>query len=117
MSDTPHHNRPTDDQTDEEFISEPITPAPGSADTRAMARGEPGLPDRFTWRDLEYRVVETLSVWKTSSREGGVGELYLRRHWYKVLTDRGDRLTLYCERQTRNRARPKARWFIYSRQI
>ena len=117
MSATPHHDRATDNPLNEEFISEPITPAPGTADTRAMGRGEPGLPKRFTWRDSEYIVVETLGAWKTSSREGGVGELYLRRHWYKVQTDRGDRLTLYCERQSRNRARPKARWFIYSREI
>lgn len=117
MSASPHHDRPAADSTDEEFISEAITPAPGTADVRAMGRGEPGLPRRFTWRDHEYAVVETLMTWKTSAREGGVGELYLRRHWYKVLTACGDRMTLYCERQARSRARRKVRWFIYSRQI
>jgi hypothetical protein len=117
MTTTPDHDRHTTDSSNEEFISEPIIPAPGTADTRAMGRGEPGLPKRFTWRDEDYAVVETLASWKSSAREGGVGELYLRRHWYKIRTDGGERMTLYCERQARSRARRKMRWFLYSREI
>lgn len=33
-----------------EFISEPITPESGSADSRAMAKGLAGLPTAFGWR-------------------------------------------------------------------
>lgn len=66
------------------LISEAITPARGSFDAAAMARGEPGLPARFTWRQTEYAVADLLETWKSSEREGGSGEAYLRRHWFKV---------------------------------
>ena len=98
----------------EEFISEPIIPAAGTGDITAMARGEPGLPARFTWRQREYVITAVLKAWKTSSPEGGTGRLYLRKHWYTVQTDVGLQMTLYCERQTRNRRNPKARWWLYS---
>lgn len=101
-------------EREDEFISEPITPARRTGDVRAMARGEPGLPTRFMWRDTEYAVDEILKAWKSSSREGGTGELYLRRHWYTVRTDAGCEMTIYCERQARNRKAPKARWWLYS---
>ena len=100
----------------EEFVSEPITPVPGTADPRPMARGEAGLPSRFVWRGREYRVARILQAWKTSSREGGsaTGELYLRKHWYKVATATGEVMTLYCDRQARSAKRPKARWWLYT---
>ena len=99
----------------EQFVSEAIEPVAGTADIRAMSRGEPGLPARFTWRGREYRVVEVLSSWKTSGpcRSGG-GELYLRRHWHRVLTEPRGVMRIYCERQASNPRRPKARWWLYS---
>ncbi|HUT58324.1 MAG TPA: DUF6504 family protein [Phycisphaerae bacterium] len=99
----------------EQFVSEPITPVPGTADVRAMARGEPGLPGRFTWRGREYRVAEVIQSWKTSGpcRSGG-GEVYLRRHWHKILTEPCQVMKVYCERQARSSRRPKARWWLYS---
>jgi phosphoribosylglycinamide formyltransferase-1 len=96
-----------------EFISEPIVPDAGSADAAAMSRGEPGLPRSFTWRNTHYVVARVIAKWKTSSREAA-GELYLRRHWFEIETTAGLRITLYCERQTRNRNKPKARWWIYT---
>lgn len=98
----------------EEFVSEPIVPTAGTGDIRAMARGEPGLPSTFTWRNRRYVITAVLRAWKTSSPEGGTGRLYLRKHWYLVETDAGLRMTLYCDRQTRNRRNPKARWWVYS---
>ncbi|MCC7408086.1 MAG: hypothetical protein IT442_08440 [Phycisphaeraceae bacterium] len=106
------------------FISEPIHPTPGSFDAAAMAAGEPGLPARFTWRDTEYHVTELLEAWKSSSPESGSGELYLRRHWFKILAESNDdpparwRFTLYCLRQapkgaTTPRAQ-QARWWLYT---
>jgi hypothetical protein len=104
---------PNPDQP-EEFISEAIQPAVGSFDVGAMSRGEPGLPSQFKWRGKTYIVVRLLSAWKSSSREGGVGELYLRRHWFSIETANGEFMTLYCERQAKNRKQPKARWWLYS---
>lgn len=102
---------------EEEFISEPITPAAGTADIASMGRGEPGLPERFMWREVEYRVTGVLRTWKSSAREGGVGRLYLRRHWYEIINHNGEKMTLYCERQARRGTSPRARWYLYSRRV
>lgn len=105
-------------ESPDEFISEAVTPEAGTFDTRAMSRGEPGLPRRFAWRGQVYEAVELLRTWKTSTRERG--ELYLRRHWFEVLVSSGEqsapgvRMTLYCERQTKQSNRPKQRWWLYS---
>jgi len=96
----------------QEFVSESLLPAAGSADTSAMSRGEPGVPGQFTWRGRTHSVVQVLGTWKTSTADRG--EMYLRRHWFEILTDSGMRMTIYCERQARNRGKPKARWWIYS---
>ncbi len=99
----------------EEFVSEQIVPVPGTASTARMARGEPGLPARFTWRDTQYRVVQVVQTWRTSGPcRSGADEIYLRRHWYKVLTDPHGVMTLYFERQALHPRRSKARWWIYS---
>jgi hypothetical protein len=96
----------------EEFVSEPITPVAGTSDISAMARGEPGVPQRFIWRDKTYVVQQTLETWKTSTRDRG--ELYLRRHWYRIVTTTDEQFVIYCQRQTTNRNKPQARWWIYS---
>jgi hypothetical protein len=100
------------EQRQDQFVSEPITPVAGTADPSAMSRGEPGLPHQFTWRTRTYTIVNVLQTWKSSTRDRG--ELYLRRHWYRIVTDSGEQMTLYCERQAKNRTRPKSRWWIYS---
>ena len=80
-----------------------------------MARGEPGLPKRFTWRDTQYQVASVIRQWKTSGRcRNGGSEMYLRRHWYKIITDPLMIMTVYCDRQAKNRKRPKARWWVYT---
>ena len=95
------------------FISESIQPAPGTFPAQAMARGEPGLPARFTWRGDEYAVADVITAWTTSSPEGGSGEVYLRRHWWEVKTVDGVVMKIYCERQKKRRD-AKSRWFLYS---
>jgi hypothetical protein len=99
----------------EEFICEPITPARATGDAKAMARGEPGLPERFTWRGEAYRVVGVIEKWKTSGRcRNGSREVYLRRHWYRIVTAPHAVMTVYFDRQAKDRKHPKARWWIYS---
>ena len=99
----------------EEFVSEEMTPVAGTADAGAMSRGEPGIPGLFTWRGAEYSLVGVTESWKTSSPcSHGSDEVYLRRHWYRILTDPPAVMTVYCQRQARNPKRPKARWWIYS---
>ena len=96
----------------EQFVSEAVEPVAGTFDLAAMSLGEPGLPTRFTWRGAEYRVGRVEQMWKTSTPDRG--EMYLRRHWFRVRCASGETMTLYCERQAKNRRRPKARWWLYS---
>ncbi|MFH0982095.1 MAG: DUF6504 family protein [Planctomycetota bacterium] len=98
------------------FVSESITPRPGTFDTQAMARGEPGLPGGFTWRGVTYDVVEKISQWKHSSREGSSaqGQLYLRRHYYRLRMSDGAWWTVYFIRQPSPSGSAKRRWFLYA---
>lgn len=119
----------------EEFVCEEIEPVAGTGDASAMARGEPGLPARFVWRGEEYRLVGVIRQWKTSGPcRNGSEEMYLRRHWYQVSAacppsakpagavggeaDSSHRphvvMTIYCDRQAKDRRRPKRRWWLYS---
>lgn len=99
----------------EKFISEAIEPVPGTSDTAAMVRGEPGLPGRFTWRDREYEVASVRQVWKESGPcRNGSAEQYLRKHWFRIETTEGQTMTLYFERQARSRRQSKTRWWLYT---
>ena len=99
----------------EEFVGEALTPVPGTAAVAPMSYGEPGLPERFTWRGTEHRIAGVIRKWKASGpcRSGG-GEMYLRQHWYEILTDPPMIMTIYCDRQAKSRKHPKARWWIYT---
>jgi hypothetical protein len=102
----------TSNPREEVFVSEPIEPKAGSFAAAAMARGEPGLPAEFTWRGTRYVVARLLSTWKTSTPDRG--ELYLRRHWYRIETTTGEEIVLYCDRQARKSQHSKARWWLYT---
>ena len=98
-----------------QFISEPITPVGGSFDTAAMARGEPGLPGRFRWREKEYEVSRVLENWKTASDcRDGSKEKYVRKHWYRIQTTDGNTMDLYFDRQPRSKRDAKRRWWLLS---
>ena len=98
----------------ETFIGESIQPVAKSFDITATSRGEPALPKRFTWRGREYAVVEVLE------REKGYGpcpsgEIYLRKHYYKVRTDDGSVMRIYFERHPHS-PRERDRWWLYTLQ-
>ena len=99
----------------EDFVSEPIMPVADTFDLTGMTRGEPGLPGRFTWRDKEYAVSSVLETWKELGpcRSGGP-EKYLRKHWFKVRTSDGLKMTIYFERQARSKRQNKTRWWLYT---
>ena len=96
----------------EEFIGEAITPKAGSFDTTAMSRGEAGVPREFTWRGKPYVVEGLLASWKGTGTDRG--EVYLRRHWFRVRVTSGEEMTIYCDRQAKNTSKPKQRWWIYT---
>ena len=97
-----------------DLISEPIQPHAGTFDTVRMGRGEPGLPKGFVWRGRSAEIVEELRNWKQSSREGGTGELYLRRHYYKLRMSDGSVWTVHFVRQSPRGRDAKKRWFLYT---
>jgi hypothetical protein len=100
----------------ESFISEPITPKPGTFDTAIMATGAPGVPHQFTWRKKDYTLAEIIETWKTVGPcTSGSDEMYVRRHYYRIRTTTGETMTLYCDRQPpRGRSRTKNRWVLYT---
>ncbi len=100
----------------EQFVSEALSPLRGTFDAAAMARGLPGLPSGFVWRGQSYTVDDVLERWKASSREGGraSGELYLRRHYYRLRMNDGSLWTVYFLRQTPQSSSPRVRWFLYA---
>jgi len=99
-----------------EFVSEPIKPSPGRFDAPAMGRGEPGLPAGFRYRGVSYDVVQRIEQWKHSEREKGRagGELYLRRHYYKLRMSDETVWTVYFVRQPLTSGSIKDRWFLYT---
>jgi hypothetical protein len=96
----------------EQFVSEAIEPRAGSFDTIAMARGEAGVPGEFIWRGTAYTVEELLASWKGTKTDRG--EVYLKRHWFRVRVSGGQRMVIYCERQATPGRSPKRRWWLYT---
>lgn len=102
-----------------EFVSEPVTPEPGTFDAGAMSSGLASLPAAFTWRDRRYRIIEVLEHTKLTSVEGGTaqGERYLRRQRFMVRLDSGEVAVLDFHRQTAAKPGGRAarqRWFLFT---
>jgi membrane dipeptidase len=103
----------------QEFVSEPIEPAPGTFHTGLMTQGLAGLPGAFRWRGRRYEIVECLEHVKQSGPEGGRrdGETYLRRQRFRVRLASGEIAVISFERQPRApsaRAAAKRRWYLSS---
>jgi phosphoribosylglycinamide formyltransferase-1 len=97
----------------DEFIGDPLTPDAGTFDAGMMARGEPGLPRRFTWRGESVEIRATVRSWKeTGPCSHGSGEHYVKKHWFEVQTNQGT-LMIYFERQPRG----GPRWWLFKRQL
>jgi phosphoribosylglycinamide formyltransferase-1 len=106
---------PGPDTPQAEFVCEELIPVTGSGDAAMMSHGEPGLPGRFTWRGVAYEVVGVIETWKTQGPcRHGSGEMYLRRHWYRIQVRPHRIMTVYCDRQAKNRRKPKSRWWVYT---
>ena len=96
----------------EQFVSQAIEPKPGSFDTSAMTRGEAGVPREFVWRGQAYVVEELLASWKGTKTDRG--EVYLKRHWFRVRVSDGQCMVIYCERQATPGRSAKRRWWLYT---
>ena len=94
------------------FVSEPIEPEAGSADIGAMSRGEPGLPRAFVWRGARYEIASVEATRRSTGTDRG--DVYVRKHIYEIVTTRGERMTIYFERNPTSKAARKHRWWLYS---
>jgi hypothetical protein len=90
---------------DVRFVSEPIEPLTGRFDATAMVRGEPGLPEGFTWHGVAYRIEEVLETGKGLA--ASMGETYVRRHTFRLRMDDGGIWNVYFLRQAPG-------WFLLS---
>ncbi|MCZ6678900.1 MAG: DUF6504 family protein [Candidatus Poribacteria bacterium] len=90
------------------LISEPIKVSGSGFNPAAMAAGSPGTPISFDWRNRTYEIVRIEDQWKKVNHEG-----YVRRHYFRVVTQDGSRFEIYCERKARSVRQQKMRWWIY----
>jgi hypothetical protein len=90
------------------FVSEAIVPG-GDFDVATMARGEPGLPGLFVWREETLRVAALRRTWRSTKTDRG--DVYVKRHWFEVLLADGRSAVVYFERQAR---RGESRWWLYT---
>ncbi len=98
----------------EEFVGAAIQPVEGTIDAAHMSAGEPGLPRQFRRGPETIHVAQVLKTWReTGPCHHGSGETYVRKHWFEVLTDSGDKLKIYFERQPRARGK-KNRWWLFT---
>jgi len=98
-----------------QFVGEALQPVADTAEARATARGEPGLPAAFVWRGTTYAVTAVLERWReTGACRNGSGEQYVRKHHFRILLATGDEWEVYCDRQARRGKNPKARWWLFA---
>ncbi len=100
------------------FVSEAIEPRGGTLSAAALSRGEPSLPDAFAWRGVERQIVEVLEQTKDFKEDRG--DVYVRRHIWRLRMDDGAIWNVYFTRQPLRPGRanrPSApRWFLKTRE-
>jgi phosphoribosylglycinamide formyltransferase-1 len=98
----------------EQFISAAIQPVAGTFDAARMSTGEPGLPRQFRWGSQTIQIARVLKTWReTGPCRHGSGERYVRKHWFEVLTDSGETMQIYFQRQPRSRTNSR-RWWLFT---
>ena len=99
----------------EQFISEQLKPVTDLVAPTSFAIGAPLLPAEFVWRGTSLLVTEVLEEWKeTSPCRHGSGEMYVRKHWFRLRLTTGEEIKIYFERQPRFSGGNKARWWLFS---
>ncbi len=98
----------------EQFISAAIQPVAGTMDAARMSTGEPGLPRQFRWGSQTIHIARVLKTWReTGPCHHGSGERYVRKHWFEVLTNSGETMKIYFQRQARSRSN-RSRWWLFT---
>jgi len=98
----------------EQFIGKAIQPVAGTFDAAAMSTGGTGLPRQFRFGSRTVEIVRVLKTWReTGPCHHGSDERYVRKHWFQVLTESGETMTIYFERQPRA-GKNKSRWWLFT---
>jgi len=107
------------------FIGEEIE---ASFDRPPMLEKKPGCPDRFTWGEESFEIVEMLREWHDYRRRGRMasnmrpahaavaeqrGSWGVGRDYFLVRTAGGRIFEIYYDRAPKNADRRKGAWFLY----
>jgi hypothetical protein len=97
-------------------------------DRPPLLEKKPGCPDRFTWRDETYEIVEKLEEWHDYRRRGRMarnmqpahlaiaeqrGSWGVGRDYFRVRTAGGRIFDIYYDRAPKDVDRRKGAWFLY----
>ncbi len=91
------------------FVGEAVVPAATHVATPALDRGEPPLPDAFTWRGEALCVATVRRSWRSTTMDRG--DAYLARHWFELDLIDGRSAVVYFDRKAKRGA---ARWWLYT---
>jgi hypothetical protein len=90
------------------FVGKPLVPA-GDGFLTAAGGHEPPVPRVFLWENQTLVIVTILRSWRSTKTDRG--DAYLKRHWFELETEDGQRAEVYYDRQTR---RGQAQWWLYA---
>ena len=111
--------------TEPRFIGEEIEV---SFDRPPMLEKKPGCPDRFSWGDETFEIVDMLTEWHDYRRRGRMasnmqpahaavaeqrGSWGVGRDYFQVRTAGGRIFELYYDRAPKNADRRKGAWFLF----
>ena len=97
-------------------------------DQSPLLEKKPGCPDRFTWQEDSYEIVEKISEWHDYQRRGRMsrnkrpehaaksaqrGSWGVGQDYYRVRTDRNRIFDIYYDRAPIDVDRRKGGWHLY----
>ena len=97
-------------------------------DKPPMLEKKPGCPDRFTWSEETFDIIEMLTEWHDYRRRGRMtrnmrpahasvaeqrGSWGVGRDYFRVRTKSGRIFELYYDRAPKDAGRRKGAWFLY----
>lgn len=110
--------------SEQRFIGEPIEVA---YDTPLVILKKPRCPDRFTWGDISFEIVELVSEWRDYGRRGRMasnmrpenarkaakrGSWGVGRYYFHVRTDKEREFVFYYDRAPKGRAQREGSWHL-----
>jgi hypothetical protein len=90
------------------FVGRPLVPA-GDGFASPATGNEPPVPRVFRWEERTFTIAAVLRRWRSTKTDRG--DVYLKRHWFELLTESGATLEVYFDRQSR---RGMPQWWLYT---